>query len=100
MKIILKIGSIFGLLLIALSFILCFKGYSSSTAVFLPLVGLLLFAYCQSKKCLWKCTECGDVFKINMIQFLLGINTGDTKLLTCKKCDKKTNCKPIKDDSI
>lgn len=100
MKIILKIGSILGLLLIALFFILCLKGYSSSLAIFLPIIGLLLFAYCQSKRCLWKCTECGNTFKINMVQFMLGLNTWDSKLLTCKKCGTKTTCKPVKDDSI
>lgn len=100
MKIILKIGSILGLLLIALSFILCLKGYSTSIAIFLPIVGLLLFSYCQSKRCLWKCSECGITFKINLVQFILGLNTGNSKLLTCKKCGKRTTCTSVKDDSI
>lgn len=98
----LKFGSIFGFLLMFVSLISAgiFASIFNSTYCLLGLIpaviGFFLWVYCASKKTNWECSECGHIFKINMTDFILGVNVIDSKLLFCSKCNKKTACKPIK----
>lgn len=58
------------------------------------LIGIFLFIYWSTISYSWKCSVCGESFKINLIQNFLGINSGiNNKILYCAKCNKKTLCK-------
>lgn len=91
-----------GLLLILLgilvNFIIPNRKYTIIISIFIVLLCFIIYLYSATKRLTWQCEECGYKFKINILEFILGINVIDTKLLYCQKCHKRTNCKALKLD--
>ncbi len=70
----------------------------------IPAVASLILIYYGADKMvewntrnyLWRCEKCKNVFEINKIQNLLGINGGlNKKLLYCDKCGKRRWCDAV-----
>lgn len=83
-----------GLFLILISIILTFTSISKAIVVILAFGGLLLFVLFASKSTTFICSECHKEFKSTPLDFFLGLNTGNSKLLKCPHCGIRNSCSP------
>lgn len=83
----------FTLFFVASMFSGLYGGKLSYISFICLLVTILIFLMWHWKNHSWKCTKCGEVFEINLKQYIFSINLVDSKKLHCSKCNKKTVCK-------
>ncbi|WP_297633252.1 hypothetical protein [uncultured Clostridium sp.] len=88
-----------GLFLIFISIVLVFTSISKIIIVILAFGGLFLFVLFAAKSTTFICSECHKEFKSTPLDFFLGLNTGNSKLLKCPHCGVRNSCSPSRKKS-
>ena len=64
--------------------------YLLFVATIILFIGIGMIMLWSTSNFKWKCTKCGNEFKISLTQNMLGLNMGvNDKMLYCPKCKEK-----------
>jgi DNA-directed RNA polymerase subunit RPC12/RpoP len=91
-----KYMGIVGMFLMAIGTIMAiFGGYINLhilfTGIMIMLVGIGILMAWSTSNFKWKCTKCGNEFKVSLTKNITGLNIGvNDKMLYCPKCNEKT----------